>query len=137
MKEKQEIRRIEIAIIQLVVVLFASWLVSKLPYTEITKGSMVILGVVHVVTYYISSYYENLKYRGYLDEFVATVKYGFKFALVTTFLSFYTDGDFSISRRGLLYVTLITCTLLYLTNTFLKYFRSSIYTRRKGYKISS
>lgn len=134
MKEKQEIRRIEIAIIQLVVVLFASWLVSKLPYTEITKGSMVILGVVHVVTYYISSYYANLKYRGYFDEFVATVKYGFIFALVTTFLSFYTDGDFSISRRGLLYVTLIACTLLYLTNTFLKYFRSSIYTRRKGNK---
>ena len=95
---------------------------------------MVILGVVHVVTYYISCYYENLKYRGYLDELVATVKYGFIFALVTTFLSFFTDGDFSISRRGLLYVTLIACILLYLTNTFLKYFRSSIYTRRKSNK---
>ena len=133
-KEKQEIRRIEIGVVQLVVVVFAAWLASKLPYTEITKGSMVILGVVHVVTYYISSYYENLKYRGYLDELIATVKYGFIFALVVTFLSFFADGDFSISRRGLLYVTLITCTLLYLTNTLLRYFRSSIYTRRKGNK---
>ena len=66
MKEKQEIRRIEIGIIQLVVVLFVAWVTSKLPYTEITKGSVVLLGIVHVVTYYISNYFENLKYRGYL-----------------------------------------------------------------------
>ena len=75
MKEKQEIRRIEIGIIQLVVVLFVAWVTSKLPYTEITKGSVVLLGIVHVVTYYISNYFENLKYRGYLDEFIATLKY--------------------------------------------------------------
>ena len=118
MKEKQEIRRIEIGVVQLVVVVFAAWLASKLPYTEITKGSMVILGVVHVVTYYISSYYENLKYRGYLDELIATVKYCFVFALIATFLSFFADGSFSISRRGLLYVTLISGVLVKVTRIF-------------------
>ena len=81
-KEKQEIRRIEIGIIQLVVVVFAAMVASKIPYTEITQGSIVLLGVVHVVSYYISSYYENLKYRGYLDELIATVKYCFIFARV-------------------------------------------------------
>ncbi|CAD0147610.1 protein of unknown function [Streptococcus thermophilus] len=60
MKEKQGIRRIEIGIIQLVVVVFAAMVASKIPYTEITQGSIVFLGVVHVVSYYISSYYENL-----------------------------------------------------------------------------
>ena len=49
MKEKQEIRRIEIGIIQLVVVVFAAMVASKIPYTEITQGSIVLLGVVHVV----------------------------------------------------------------------------------------
>ena len=53
MKEKQEIRRIEIGIIQLVVVVFAAMVASKIPYTEITQGSIVLLGVVHVVSYYI------------------------------------------------------------------------------------
>lgn len=134
MKEKQEIRRIEIGIIQLVVVVFAAMVASKIPYTEITQGSIVLLGVVHVVSYYISSYYENLKYRGYLDELIATVKYCLIFALIATFLSFFADGSFSISRRGLLYVTLISGVLLYVTNTVLKYFRSSIYTRRKSNK---
>ena len=108
MKEKQEIRRIEIGIIQLVVVVFAAMVASKIPYIEITQGSIVLLGVVHVVSYYISSYYENLKYRGYLDELIATVKYCFIFALIATFLSFFADGSFSISRRGFLYVTLIS-----------------------------
>ena len=134
MKEKQEIRRIEIGIIQLVVVLFVAWVTSKLPYTEITKGSVVLLGIVHVVTYYISNYFENLKYRGYLDEFIATLKYCLIFAAIATFLSFFADGNFSISRRGLLYFILIVGALLYLTNTVLKYFRSSIYTRRKSNK---
>lgn len=134
MKEKQEIHRIEIGIIQLVVVVFAAMVASKIPYTEITQGSIVLLGVVHVVSFYISSYYENLKYRGYLDELLATVKYCFIFALIATFLSFFSDGSFSISRRGLLYVTLISGVLLYVTNTVLKYFRSSIYTRRKSNK---
>ena len=92
---------------------------SKIPYTEITQGSIVLLGVVHVVSFYISSYYENLKYRGYLDELIATVKYCFIFALIATFLSFFADGSFSISRRGLLYVTLISGVLLYVTNTVL------------------
>ena len=53
MKEKQEIRRIEIGIIQLVVVVFSAMVASKIPYTEITQGSIVLLGVVHVVSYYI------------------------------------------------------------------------------------
>ena len=50
MKEKQEIHRIEIGIIQLVVVVFAAMVASKIPYTEITQGSIAFLGVVHVVS---------------------------------------------------------------------------------------
>ena len=45
MKEKQEIHRIEIGIIQLVVVVFAAMVASKIPYTEITQGSIVLLGL--------------------------------------------------------------------------------------------
>ena len=37
MKENKEIRRIEIGIIQLVVVVFAAMVASKIPYAEITK----------------------------------------------------------------------------------------------------
>ena len=50
MNEKQEIRRIEIGIIQLVVVVFAAMVASKIPYTEITQESIAFLGVVYVVS---------------------------------------------------------------------------------------
>ena len=43
MKEKQEIRRIEIGIIQLVVVVFAAMVASKIPYTEITPTISVVI----------------------------------------------------------------------------------------------
>ena len=115
MKEKQEIRRIEIGIIQLVVVVFAAMVASKIPYTEITQGSIVLLGVVHVVSYYISSYYENLKYRGYLDELIATVKYCFVFALIATFLSFFCRWKFFYltSRTSLCYPDFRCSLILY------------------------
>lgn len=134
MKEKQDIRRFEVGLIQLVIVIFASWLTSKIPYTEIDRASMVLFGVVHMVTYYVSDYYHDLKYRGHLKEFVATVKYTAIYALIATFVSFFSDGSFSMSRRGLLFFVLINFVLLYLTNTCLKIFRSSIYTKRKSNK---
>ena len=113
MKEKQEIRRIEIGIIQLVVVVFAAMVASKIPYTEITQESIAFLGVVYVVSYYISSYYENLKYRGYLDELIATVKYCFIFALIATFpLVFCRWKFFNLTSRTFLRHPDFRCSLI-------------------------
>ena len=69
MKEKQDIRRFEIGMVQLIVVAFVAWGVSKIPYSEIGKSSIVLLAVIHMLTYYLSNYHNNLKYRGYLQEF--------------------------------------------------------------------
>ncbi len=79
MKEKQETRRIEVGIIQLVVVVFRGHGSSKIPYLK--AESIVLLGVVHVVSYYISSYYENLKSieATWMKTHYLTVKYCFVF----------------------------------------------------------
>ena len=63
--------------------------VSKIPYSEIGKSSIVLLAVIHMLTYYLSNYHNNLKYRGYLQEFVATFKYSLLFVLIATFISFF------------------------------------------------
>ena len=89
MKEKQDIRRFEIGMVQLIVVAFVAWGVSKIPYSEIGKSSIVLLAVIHMLTYYLSNYHNNLKYRGYLQEFVATFKYSLLFVLIATFISFF------------------------------------------------
>ena len=82
--------------VQLIVVAFVAWGVSKIPYSEIGKSSIVLLAVIHMLTYYLSNYHNNLKYRGYLQEFVATFKYSLLFVLIATFISFFSDGGFSI-----------------------------------------
>ena len=122
MKEKQDIRRFEIGMVQLIVVAFVAWGVSKIPYSEIGKSSIVLLAVIHMLTYYLSNYHNNLKYRGYLQEFVATFKYSLLFVLIATFISFFSDGGFSISRRGLLFFVVLNALFLYITNTCLKNF---------------
>ena len=60
MKEKQDIRRFEIGMVQLIVVAFVAWGVSKIPYSEIGKSSIVLLAVIHMLTYYLSNYHNNL-----------------------------------------------------------------------------
>ena len=109
--------------VQLIVVAFVAWGVSKIPYSEIGKSSIVLLAVIHMLTYYLSNYHNNLKYRGYLQEFVATFKYSLLFVLIATFISFFSDGGFSISRRGLLFFVVLNALFLYITNTCLKIFR--------------
>ena len=50
MKEKQDIRRFEIGMVQLIVVAFVAWGVSKIPYSEIGKSSIVLLAVIHMLS---------------------------------------------------------------------------------------
>lgn len=68
---------------------------------EITKGSIVLLecsSCCHTISVVIL---KILNIEGYLDELIATVKYGFIFALIATLPIHFSDGDFSISRQGL------------------------------------
>lgn len=135
MQEKLNIRKLEIALIQLIVVLFSAWIVSFIPDARLTKNGIVMLAIIHMAVYYISNYYDQFKFRGKLEEAIQTMKYTLLFAVVVTFAIFIIDSDrISISRRGLVYFLVLNAILLYILNLLIRAYRSSVYTRRKSQK---
>lgn len=135
MQDKLTIRKLEIALIQLVVVLLVAWLVCLLPNSDLTKSGIVMLAVVHLAVYYISNYYDDFKSRGKLEEALKTLKYTFLFAVVVTFILFMLESEkVTISRRGLVYFLFLNAVCLYGVNLAIRAYRNSLYIRRKDQK---
>lgn len=135
LQEKLDIRKLEICLIQLVVVLIVANCVKFIPNTDFTKNSIVLLAVVHILTFYISNYYYDFKHRGKIGELVQTLKYTVFFATTETFMVFMLDSEsVTISRRGLVTFLALNAVALYILNTFIRFYRNSIYVRRKSKK---
>ena len=74
MREVSNIRKLEILIIQL----FPIYILSVLAI----HGSLTFLMVVHVISYYVSDYSKNFKYRSLAEELIQTIKYELAFLLL-------------------------------------------------------
>ena len=76
MGEVSNIRKLEILIIQLIPIYLLSFVLASHEF-------LVFLMVVHTISYYISAYSKNFKYRSLAEECIQTLKY----ILVYLFLS--------------------------------------------------
>ena len=75
MGEVSNIRKLEILIIQLFPIYILSIVLA-------IHGSLTFLMVVHVISYYVSDYSKNFKYRSLAEELIQTIKYEFVYLLL-------------------------------------------------------
>ena len=75
MREVSNIRKLEILIIQLFPIYILSIVLA-------IHGSLTFLMVVHVISYYVSDYSKNFKYRSLAEELIQTIKYEFVYLLL-------------------------------------------------------
>ena len=75
MREVSNIRKLEILIIQLFPIYILSIVLA-------IHGSLTFLIVVHVISYYVSDYSKNFKYRSLAEELIQTIKYEFVYLLL-------------------------------------------------------
>ena len=75
MREISNIRKLEILIIQL-------FPIYKLSIVFDIHGPLPFLMVVHVISYYVSDYSKNFKYRSSAEELIQTIKYEFVYLLL-------------------------------------------------------
>lgn len=68
MREVSNIRKLEILILQLIPI-------NLLPFVLDIHGHILFLMVVHVISYYVSDYSKNFKYRSLAQELIQTIKY--------------------------------------------------------------
>ena len=75
MREVSNIRKLEILIIQLFPIYILSIVFD-------IHGPLPFLMVVHVISYYVSDYSKNFKYRSSAEELIQTIKYEFVYLLL-------------------------------------------------------
>ncbi|GGE23010.1 sugar transferase [Streptococcus himalayensis] len=132
MGDRREFQQLVLVLIQLVVVLLIASVISMISHTDLTRSGIVILSFLHIVAFYLSSYSEKILRRGYLEEFVQTLRYSSCYAILTTFVSFMLKDNFSISRRGVLYFIAANLIGQYILNTFIKHYYRELYPRLKS-----
>ncbi|KXT72767.1 Undecaprenyl-phosphate galactosephosphotransferase [Streptococcus sp. DD10] len=133
MQEKLDIRKLEVAVLQLLVILLSSGIVFCIPDSDLRRNGIVLFGIAHMVVYYVGNYYVNFKYRGMIDELIQTIKYTVLLGVFVTFIIFVMDLDTpAISRRGLMAFLVVNGVLMFAANLSIRIFRGSIYTRRKN-----
>ena len=126
-EEREEARKLGIAMIQFMVVLFVATLVRMLPNTDLQPSGVVILAFLHIVAFYFSDAYYRYGSRGYLDDLVQVIKYNLFYTLGITFLSFMLEEGFIISRRGMVYFITLNVVAIYVSNLLIKEYRNRIY----------
>ena len=92
-----------LAVIQSFLVILVTYLLSAVRETEIVSTTAIVLYILHYFVFYISDYGQDFFKRGYLIEFVQTLKYIAFFALAISISNFLLEERFSLSRRGMIY----------------------------------
>ncbi len=100
-------------VFQLSVVLLAICLTRLVPYADIQDLSVFSLLVLHFISYYVSNAYRDFLIRGYLQELIAIVRYSLVLVALVSVSSFILKDNFIVSRRGLLFFTVINGACLY------------------------
>lgn len=124
--------KLSLAIVQSFLVILLAYLLSFVSETEIVPMTAVVLYILHYFVFYTSDYGQDFFKRGYLIEFVQTVKYIIFFALAISFSNFFLKESFSISRRGMVYFLTLHAFLFYLLNIFIKQYWKRFYLNFKG-----
>lgn len=131
-EEREEARKLGVALIQCVVVLFVASLVRMIPESDLQLVGVAILAFLHLVAFYVSDAYYRYGSRGHLEDFGQVVKYSIVYTLGITFLSFMLEEGFIISRRGMVYFILFNAIAIYVTNLCIKHYRKQLYPRLKS-----
>ena len=129
MREVSNIRKLEILIIQL----FPIYLI---PFVLNIHEHILFLMVVHVISYYVSDYSKNFKYRSIAEELIQTIKYELVYLLLAIVVFPLLAPDLpDLSIYNLLWIigvnTLFILVLNFFTRKVWKFFsRKKKYTQR-------
>ncbi|HEM5205305.1 TPA: sugar transferase [Streptococcus suis] len=117
----------KMAFYDMIAVWVAAILTSLIPNSDLGRSGIYIIVMVHFFAFYLSDLYRGFENRGFLKEFEKTIWYSSVFAILLTVVSFFLEGNFVLSRRGLIYFTLINSLLIYLINCVVHHFKDVLF----------
>lgn len=114
MREVSNIRKLEILIIQLFPIYVLSIVLN-------IHGPLTFLMVVHVISYYVSDYSKNFKYRSLAEELIQTIKYELVYLLLAVVVFPLLDPDLPyLSIYNLLWIVGGNTLLILVLNLFIR-----------------
>ena len=114
MREVSNIRKLEILIIQL----FPIYL---LPFVLDIHEHILFLMVVHVISYYVSDYSKNFKYRSLAEELIQTIKYELVYLLLSVVVFPLLAPDLPyLSIYNLLWIVGVNTIFILVLNIFIR-----------------
>lgn len=124
--------KFSLSILQSLLVILFSYLLSFKSDTEILPSTILILFLLHFVVFYISDYGKDFFSRGYLIELIQTGKYILFFSCGIAILIFFLQKQFTISKNGMIDFLILNTISLYSFNIFIKRFLGQIHHNLKG-----
>lgn len=121
-----EIQRLKILMVDLVLVFVSILISSMLPYADIDKISVFVLVVIHLFLTFQLHLYDQIGVKTFFREFISIFKYSIAFLFLLTFFYAISLNSPIISRRGIFYFILINGLLLYLYHATIIVFWSKI-----------
>ena len=85
----EKVSKISLALVQSILVVVLTYLLSFVKETEIVSNTMIVLYILHYVVCYMSNYEQEFFKRGHFLEFVQTLKYIAFFALAISISNFF------------------------------------------------
>ncbi|HEM4787842.1 TPA: sugar transferase, partial [Streptococcus suis] len=117
-------RQLRLAFFELIAVLFAVFLTSQFPDSDLNRTGILSIFVLHFFAFNLSKMYLDIERRGYLAEAEKTLAYSLIFVLLLTFISFMLEDEIEISRRGLIYFSVINFVLVYFLNCIIRHYKN-------------
>ncbi|MBL6537389.1 sugar transferase [Streptococcus suis] len=118
--ENSSRRQSNLLFVQLAVVILVGMVIVELPYTDMTRSDLIILGLIHFFAYYSSRMEENFWNRDAIRELEKVVIYNVIFSLSLSFIAFMLEENFIISRWEVIYFLVLNTMGIYLINLVLK-----------------
>ena len=113
MREVSNIRKLEILILQLIPI-------NLLPFVLDIHGHILFLMVVHVISYYVSDYSKNFKYRSLAQELIQTIKYELVYLLLVVVFPLLAPDLPYLSIYNLLWIVGGNTLLILVLNLFIR-----------------
>lgn len=123
-------RKLQLAMLELFAPLSAAYIISWFPDSQLNRLGVVAIVILHFFAFRLSKVHAEIETRGYWIEAERTFSYSVIFALLLTFVSFMLEGDVEISRRGVLYFSIINFILVYVVNLLIRKYK--VYTLFMG-----
>nr|ADU03239.1 CPS16E [Streptococcus suis]ADV39937.1 CPS16E [Streptococcus suis]FAA01001.1 TPA: initial sugar transferase [Streptococcus suis] len=117
-------RQLRLAFFELIAVLFAVFLTSQFPDSDLNRTGILSIFALHFFAFNLSKMYLDIERRGYLAEAEKTLAYSLIFVLLLTFISFMLEDEIEISRRGLIYFSVINFVLVYFLNCIIRHYKN-------------